>query len=172
MTVRNCDNGGWEIIAETTPSGVTSVTHTGLDDYDWIVAMYQEVELSSAGYTVMQFGYGATPTLVNNFYVYGVSGANYQVHNGTDIYTRIQSTTSDGRGSVLIPNMARLEDDSGKVMRTPFTCGGYGTSSGYTSSGAGVIPSPLVPFTAVQYRATSGNLQGTGALCQTWGWRG
>lgn len=172
MTTRNCDGGKWEIIADTTPSGVAIVTHTGLENYDWIYCSYENVELSSSGYVVMQLGYGATPTIVNTFYLSAYNGTSSQYFSLTQIFTRTASTTTDGNGTLLIPNMNRLENAPSELSGNPFISGGHGIASSSSTGNVGMLQIPKVPLTAVRYGATAGNMQGTGANIKTWGWRG
>lgn len=170
---QNAPGNQWVIIQETNPSGVTSVTHTGCDDYDWIMAEYFNIETSSAAYVYLQIGQTATPTYRNWFGIQHQSGIT-QNFNTAPIYPAgtITGTTIDRYASVMIANMGRNYTD-GAEIQIPFYGGGVnGTTSSTISSSNGALLGSREPITTISYYASAGNLQGTGATIRTWGYRG
>ena len=171
MTRVNCDGSGWTIIAETVPSGVTSVTHTGCEDYDWIVAEFSEVETSSSGLVSMDVGYGSTPTYAASFYI-RCTTANSQFFNATEWYPEGTARTVDRRAAWSIPNICRRENNGSLFTRPPTVGAGYSTPTNSPGSMVGLNQTLLEPITAIKYTSSAGNLQGSGSYIRTWGWRG
>ena len=171
MVVQNAQNNRWTVIAETNPSGVTNVVHTGTTDFDWLFAEYYDLETSSAGFIFIRIGQEATPVYRSNFYISHGTG-NVQYFSNTVIYPEATTTLAvDRRAGVLIPNMSRKITDNSSLMKTPFSGGGWSTAASYVGSVNGVSNTTKEPITAIRYATSAGNLQGTGAVIRTWGYR-
>ena len=168
--IQNSDNSGWVILGETTPNGVTSVTHTRMDNYDWIITEFSEVETSSASLVYIEIGYGGTPTYATCDFVRGMA-VNTQFGAATPWWLDNTNRTDDHRGAWTIPNMARNFSTSGENMRIPVTGAGFSHISASVGSNCGVARTTKEPITAIRYTTTAGNLQGTGAEIRTWGRR-
>lgn len=169
MTIVDAGNSRWEIIAETTPSGVTNVVHTGCENYDWIVAEFSEVETSASALISMEIGYGATPTYVASHYI-RITTVQSQF-NFTPWYPEGSARTADRRASWIIPNNGKRFNDTGDTIELAVCGSGYSNVTASLGMMLGIADMPKVPVTAIRYAATSGNLQGTGAVIRTWGYR-
>ena len=171
MTVLNGPGNRWTVIAETTPSGVSSVVHTGMDDYDWVMAEFSNVEASLSSFISIEIGYGATPTYASNFYLM-LNTIGQQVYGNAQIFMNSNTArTTDRSTSLVFPNMGRNFTGTSTNIKLPF----YGSAAGVADTEIGHIVGLSsmfkVPLTAVRYKVSAGNMQGTGAVIRTWGYR-
>lgn len=172
MTRVNCDGSGWTVIQETTPSGVGVVTHTGCEDYDWIVAEVSEVTTTSSTLVYVEIGYGGTPTYYPTYYM-RTTTANSQFYGGTQWYYEGSNRTTVRRIALSTPNLSRNFNTTADPVQNPLI--GSGNSSSSTSPGGmlGSIDTQKLPITTVRYSALAGNFSGGGGQrIRTWGWRG
>lgn len=169
MTILDAGGSRWTIVEETNPSGVTNVVHSGLEDYDWIMAEFIEIETSSSALVYIEIGYGATPTYVTNHYVRITTSQNQ--YNFTPWYYTGGATTTDKRGSWLIANPAKNFSDTGTDIQIAVHGSGYGGTSSTVGSTVGIADMVKAPISTIRYSSSAGNLQGTGAVCRTYGYR-
>ena len=71
----------------------------------------------------------------------------------------------------MIINPGRNYTDTGTTIKIPFECSGYGASGANESANIGNVAATQEPITAIRISSSAGNLQGTGAVIRTWGYR-
>lgn len=169
MTIKDAGNSRWTLLGDTTPSGVTNVVHTGMDEFDFVVCEFGEIETSSSGLVYLEVGYGATPTYMLHNYT-RITTVQSQF-NLTPLYPEGGATTTDRRAGWFFANPGKRYTGSSDDMQNMIAGCGYGTSSGRTGLMLGTENFFKVPITAVRYSSSAGNLQGTGAYFRTWGYR-
>ena len=162
--VQNSDNAGWVVVGETVPSGVSSVVHSGLESYDWIIAELSDVETSSSALIYLSVGWpGYNAFFYNRF----ITTTNQRYNEATMYFDNTNRTTAR-QIALSMPNMGRGLD-AGGLMKVPFL--GCGSTTNVQANN-GIQIATVTSIEAVKYETTAGNLQGSTAVIRTWGWRG